>query len=143
MNSIPKALREELAADPYYFHCARKDALDDHECERDPLRPEKAVDWEHALTAKGRQLQKRFAIVPSCWWAHRGPGMVKEINIWIALNRATSDEMLDLSALGGRDYFRYRTYLNRKYGVYKSGENHVHIPGINYGYPVGNSAIFS
>lgn len=136
MNSIPKALREEMATDPFYHRCARKDALGDHDCVGDPIR-QRVVEWEHALTAKGKQLQKRYAIVPICWWAHRGPGMNKEINIWIALNRASDTELAELSSLGGRDYFRYRAYLNAIYGVYKSVDKPVHNIGIAYGYACG------
>lgn len=136
MNSIPKKLRADMAADPFYHACARQEALHDHECERDPLRPMQPVEWDHTLTCAGRQVQKKFAIVPACWWAHRGPGFVKEINIWIALNRATDEELAELTSAGGRDYFRYREYLNGKYGVYKVVEKSVDSIGINYGFPV-------
>lgn len=138
---MPKKLREDLAAEPFYHSCARAAALHDHECQRDPLRPNKPVDWEHALIYAGRQVQKRFAIIPICWWAHRGPGLNKEINIWIALNRATEDELLELSHKGGRDYFRYRAFLNARYGVYNPVENAGTSIGINYGYPGDNEAV--
>lgn len=126
MNNIPKKLRAELAEETFYHYCARQDALHDHECQRDPMRPGQAVEWEHALVYAGKQVQKRFAIVPLCWYVHRGPGLNKEINVWIALNRASDDELLELSHKGGRDYFKYRFFLNSRFGVYP-GEN----PGDN------------
>lgn len=146
MNTIPKKLRADMQADPFYARCARYEALHDHVCERDPLRPTQPVDWEHALTDAGGKLQERFAIVPLCWLVHRGPKMVKEINVWIALNRATSAELFALTRKGGRNYFQYLKYLNEKYGEYavveNSGEKYVNSLGINYGYPVQNAEAF-
>lgn len=141
MNNIPKSLRADMAADPFYSTCARAAALGDHECVRDPLRPGKPVDWEHALIFAGKQLQERFAIIPICWWAHRGPGLNKDINIWIALNRASPDELLAISKKGGRDYFRYKAFLNNRYGVYKPVDKGMNNERINYGYLGDNEGV--
>lgn len=138
-------MRDSMGLEPFYHRCARYDALHDHECQRDPLRPSKPVDWEHALIYAGKKVQKRFAIIPICWWAHRGPGLNKEINVWIALNRATEAELLELSHKGGKDYFIERNYLNQKYGVYKpvenDGDNRGNKTGINYGYHGDNEGV--
>lgn len=144
MNNIPLQLRQDLEADAFYGSCARQDALHDHECQGDPVRGRagRMIEWEHALIYAGRQVQKRYAIVPLCWYVHRGPGQDKEINIWIALNRGSQEELLELSAKGGRDYFRYRGFLNARYGVYKSVENGGNNEGINYGYPGDNQEVF-
>lgn len=112
---IPKKMRITIGQDPYYFTCARNDALHDHVCEADPLNG-KLIDWEHALYFKGSKLQKIFAIIPSCWWAHRGPGLNKEINVWIALNRASDAELEAYSK--AEDLKVKRDRLNIKYGVY-------------------------
>lgn len=70
----------------------------------------------------GKQVQKQWCIIPLCAKAHNVDGyqdrgdLCKEINEWIALNRATQDEILEICK--GRDYFLYRGYLNRKYGQY-------------------------
>lgn len=127
--------------EPYYHRCARQDALHDHECAPNPLNG-RLIEWEHALIFAGKKVQKRFAIVPLCWWAHSGPGLVKEINVWIALNRATDGELLELSSGGARDYFRIRAALNKKYGVYNPGENTANSTGINYGYRGDNAPLF-
>ena len=114
MTNIPNKLRNELRSDPYYRHCARE-GLHGHECAG-------RITWEHSMYFDGKQIQKRWAIIPLCAKAHnvdewqdRGD-MDKRINEWIALNRATPDEILAISK--ARDYFLYRGYLNRSYGAY-------------------------
>lgn len=115
MNNMPPKLREELAADPEYGMCMRALLLGDHECERDPLRPYQAVEWEHVFIFGGNQVQKKWAIISICYLVHRGGKMVKEINEWIALNRGTDDELREVSK--AVDYIHRREYLNSKYGT--------------------------
>ncbi len=138
MTKIPLPLRAELAGDPFYKLCARKEALHDHECQPDPLTG-KLIEWEHALIFASKQVQERYAIVPLCWYVHRGPGAIKEINEWIALNRASMYEILEISRVV--DQSRKRDFLNRRYGGYP-GENLFTTSGepvhINYGFPQGS-----
>lgn len=114
MNNIPPKLKTELAVDPYYKVCARS-GLFGHVCSG-------RVTWEHALYYAGKQIQARFAIVPLCEFAHSvckyqdGGDMSKEINVWIALNRATDDELRAISKT--INYLRERQRLNNIYGVY-------------------------
>jgi len=114
MNAIPKALRLELASDPYYKRCARA-GLHQHECAG-------RITWEHALYFQGKQVQARYSILPLCAKAHGvdqfldGGDLDKNINEWIALNRATAKELAGLSR--ARDYRRYREYLNGRFGPY-------------------------
>lgn len=112
MNKIPPKLRQEMADDPYYKRCARADIFNDHICRPDPLSG-KMIEWEHTLTFKGSQLQKKWAIIPICWLVHRGGMMVKEINVMIALNRATETELNEISV--AVDYVALRDRLNKKY----------------------------
>lgn len=104
-----------MAADPFYQTCARQEALHDHECRPSPLTG-RLIEWEHALIHAGKQLQKKFAIVPLCWYVHSGPRMKKTINEWIALNRATEAELEEISR--GVNYHRYLVYLNSRFGIY-------------------------
>lgn len=115
---MPLKLRRQLAADPFYATCARNEALHDHICQADPVRGRagRAIEWEHALYFAGKELQQDFAIVPLCWWAHRGPGMKKQIAEWIALNRATDAELEAISR--AKNYRFYRDRLNDQYGIY-------------------------
>ncbi len=116
MRTIPPALREQMAADPFYKICARARLLKDHICSGDPLNG-KLIDWEHALIFAGKQINEVWAIVPICYWAHRGPGLVKEINVWIALNRASDADLAKYSKLV--NYVRERARLNAIYGTPK------------------------
>ena len=114
MTTIPLKQRNEMAFDLYYKTCARQDALHDHVCHG-------RITWEHAIIHAGRKLQKRWAIVPLCEWAHSvnscqdGGGLEKQINVWLALNRACDEELVEISK--AVDYLRLRSYLNDKYGV--------------------------
>ena len=95
-----------------YRVCLRNYLLKDHTCQPEP-RTRKLIEWEHTLLFGNRQIQERWAIISICWRVHRGPLLNKEINIWIALNRATDDELKAISK--ARDFLKYRDYLNKKY----------------------------
>lgn len=118
-HHIPLKMRAAMDKEPYYHRCARQDALHDHICEADPL-DGVLIDWEHAIIFAGKQVQQRWAIIPSCWWAHRGQGLKKEINVWIALNRATDAELEAHSK--AIPLKRERDRLNAIYGVYNEPE---------------------
>lgn len=112
MNNIPPKLRAELTEDPFYKTCARKN-LFGHTCDG-------RITWEHAMTYAGKQIQARFAIIPLCTKAHSidnyqdSGDLNKNLNVWIALNRATDDELISISR--AMDYFKYRAYLNDYFG---------------------------
>lgn len=92
MSSIPKNMREEMANDPFYSTCARNALLEDHTCQG-------RITWEHAMYYAGRKIQAKWAVVPLCEFAHsvnhfqEGGILNKQINRWIALNRATDKEL--------------------------------------------------
>lgn len=112
--AIPLKQRKDMALDPYYRVCARQEALHDHECKG-------RITWEHALTHAGKKVQARWAIIPLCEWAHSvnrcqdGGGLNKGINVWLALNRATNADLVQISK--AIDYVRMRAVLDAKYGV--------------------------
>lgn len=112
MNNLPCKLRARLASDPFYKTCARKD-LFGHECAG-------RITWEHAMTFGGKQIQTMYSIVPLCEKAHSvdnyqdAGDLNKKLNVWIALNRATDDELVSISK--AMDYFRYRSFLNEYFG---------------------------
>ncbi len=110
---IPLKMREQMSQDPAMKVCMRKILLNDHECEADPLTG-KLLDWEHALTFAGSKINKPFAIISICYLVHRGGKLNKEINRWISLNRATDQELRDISK--AVPYLNERERLNRIYG---------------------------
>ena len=114
MRPIPPKLREEMAADPLYKSCIRRRLLKDHVCQTDPLKPFQVVEWEHTIQYAGKQLNEKWAIIPICWLVHRGGKLNKEVNVWIALNRATDEELKAISK--AEDYIAKRERLNAKYG---------------------------
>jgi len=114
MNKIPPKLREEMAQDGYYSTCSRKAIFEDHICQPDPLTG-KMVEWEHTLIFASKQIQEKWAIIPICWFTHRGGHLDKEKNVIIALNRATDDELRKYSKT--INYIELRKRLNKKYGL--------------------------
>lgn len=121
MNNIPLKLRKELANDDAYKSCS---LIGHGPCDG-------RITWEHALYFKGKQIQKRFAIIPLCE-LHHGIGKyldagtsLKNLNVWVALNRATEVELKSISKVV--NYTRMRDNLNEKYGVYNPVEKPVNI----------------
>lgn len=79
------------------------------------------VTWEHAIIFDGKQLNEKWAIIPLCEWHHAvnkhqdGGDLNKEMNVWVAVNRATSEELIAVSK--AIDYLQLRERLNEKYGI--------------------------
>lgn len=112
MTPIPPKLRKLLAADPEYYRCC---LLGYSECGG-------RINWHHAITFKGRQLQERWAILPTCE-RHHGTGkwldagtFDQEILLWVALNRASEEDLWAISRAVNYPRERYR--LNSKFGPY-------------------------
>lgn len=95
MNNIPPKLRDELAADPYYKFCARSD----EECRG-------RITWEHAFTYAGKQIQRKWAIIPLCEFHHLGAGLDKFINQCIAVARATLADRKEFPRINWQMYER-------------------------------------
>lgn len=111
-TTIPKKLREELASDLEYKICS---LYNYHECAGD-------ITWEHAIIHQGRSLQKKWSIIPLCAKGHAvndfqdAGTMNKQMNQWVALNRASVEELKEISQ--AIDYLKLRGYLNKKHGIY-------------------------
>ncbi len=112
---IPKKMRSEMAIDPAYSVCSLT-GVKGHVCGGE-------VTWEHAMYFAGKKVQEKWAIIPLCARGHAVNGfqdagtMNKELNQWVALNRANDEELRQISK--SEDYFYTRDRLNEKYGVWK------------------------
>lgn len=108
-------LREGMSFDPEYTRCALQ-GLQFGTCEG-------RVTREHALIFAGKKIQERWAIIPCCA-AHHGVDFYqdapteapKEVRVWVALNRATDEELFSVSRVV--NYLRERDRLNAKFGIY-------------------------
>lgn len=94
MRLIPKKLRDEIALDPYYQTCCRKN----RECAG-------RITWEHAFIYGGKQINEKWAILPLCIYHHLGEGLKKRLNERIAVARATPEE---LAKYPRRDWNQYK-----------------------------------
>lgn len=138
MTKIPLKIKKQILLDPFYTVCARA-GRHGHECSG-------RITWEHAVIYGGKQVQEVWAIIPLCEKGHSvdhwqdGGDLNKEINEWIALNRATDLELKGASK--AVNYIHRRYYLNQKYGRYvvynpvdRVGISGGEAVGINYGTP--------
>lgn len=123
MNNMPKALRKELAADPYYAVCC---------ITGEPGKRGNPIEWHHNLIYAGRQVQEKFAILPVKRTIHAKASKqeIKHKLDWVMLNRATDQQLLTISK--AKDYFLYKHYLNKKFGVYPHQLKEIQKPGIRY-----------
>jgi len=78
---------------------------------------------DHTLIFAGKQINEAWAIVWLCAFHHAvdeyqdGGDFNREKTVWVALNRATDEELLKYSKLV--NYINKRNQLNKKYGEYK------------------------
>lgn len=103
MHPIPKKLREEMAADPFYRRC----------CITESMRGK--IDWHHNLIFRGRQVQEKWAILPVNEEVHQNvsnPEIKQKLN-WIMLNRATDEQLKKYSK--AVDLIAERERLNKIY----------------------------
>lgn len=108
-------LREEIDNDPEYSRCALL-GLQFGECQG-------RCTKEHALIHAGKKVQLKYAIIPCCA-AHHGVDFFqdapteapKEVRVWVAVNRATDEELISISKVV--NYLRERDRLNEKFGEY-------------------------
>ncbi len=100
-----------MALDPYYHSCARQAAFHDHVCQPDPVTG-KLIEWEHAFIYAGQQVNEKWAIIPLCWFVHRGTGLNKKINQFLALQRATPE---DLAKYPRANWAQQKLFLAKQY----------------------------
>ena len=107
MNHIPKSLNDELNKDKFYLKCclARFGGCGGR------------IQRHHALKYAGSQLQKKFCILPACEGHHDQARNkdIKEKFDWVLLNRATDQELKDISK--STDYIWERNRLNKIYSI--------------------------
>lgn len=104
MRPIPLAHRKIISTDPYFRTCARSN----DECSG-------RITIEHAWIYQGRQINELWAYVPLCEYHHLGKGLIKWINHYLSIMRATDK---DLKKYPNRDWAQERSYLTKKH------ENH-------------------
>lgn len=114
MNNVPQKLRAQWKNEDLFGIkrvCMR---LEEGNCQG-------RITKEHAMYYAGKQIQADWAILDICAFHHGvdrfqdGGGMNKEKHVWIALNRASREELEAISKV--IPYIRERDRLNAKYGV--------------------------
>lgn len=101
MRPIPLNHRKIIDSDPYFRQCARRSG----DCSG-------RITIEHSFLFKNAQVSEIWAYVPLCWHHHLGKGLNKEMNRWLALRRATAE---DLAKYPKTDWVQMKAYLMKKY----------------------------
>lgn len=115
MRPISPKNKTIINNDPYYKTC----------CRRDEGNCSGRITIEHVLIFAGRQIDEIWNLLPVCEYHHsigkhmEDGDLNKEKHTWIALNRATDEELLKYSK--AINYIEKRTNLNNKYGTPKQG----------------------
>lgn len=106
MRPIPPRMREEMSNDPFMKVC----------CLSMLGNCEGVIEWHHEIQFAGRQLSEKWAILPVCHFHHDQArnSFIKERLQWIALNRATEDELKAVTK--AINYIGLKERLNRIYG---------------------------
>ncbi len=113
-STIPLKQRAQMALDPLYSICSLW-GQEGHKCGG-------RITWEHTMTYGGKKVQIREFIISLCERGHAinnyldAGTMNKEMNVWVALNRASEDQLKALSK--AEDLVRKKEYLNGLYGKY-------------------------
>lgn len=131
MTKIPAKVKKEILADPEYKVCMLR-AYPGHVCGG-------RITLEHALIYGGKQVQSKLGIISVCAAGQEvdryqdAHTMDKDLNHWVALNRASEEELVSISK--AIDYRRRKAWLDAKYGVYNPKVG-VPIPFLGEGVPL-------
>lgn len=129
MIPIPQKIKKQIDADPSYDECMLK-SVKGHVCGG------RSNTREHAIIFGGKRLQEKWAIISICAKAHEvdefqdAHTMNKELNVWVAVNRATDQELKAISKV--TDYLKVRSRLNDKYGIWLAPKQTYQSVGIKY-----------
>jgi len=107
MHPIPLKLREELVNSGEMEVCI----YNNNECNG-------RVEWEHAWAYAGKQIQERWAIIPCCYYHHRGGGLDKEFNHFKSLIKAITifgSLIPVIKEYPRKNWFQEFNYLINKY----------------------------
>lgn len=82
MRPIPKKLRDQLADDIFMKSCVYESPdAPNHDCSG-------RIEWEHAWTYSGRQINEIWAIIGCCTAHNRSKAMDKDYNRYRSILRA-------------------------------------------------------
>lgn len=95
-----KADKERIGGDPFMELC----------CICEPETQKSRTEWHHAFLFKGSQVNNDWAVVPLCYKHHHEDPAALEAAELIALNRATTSELLAISK--STNYIDLRRRLN-------------------------------
>lgn len=82
-----------MDSDLFYHRCIHWYLGNEKDCTKVWSGISKPVEWEHSTTYAGKRINHPKLIVPCCTYHHRGAGLNKRFNLYVALRRADLDEL--------------------------------------------------
>lgn len=117
MRPIPPKMRKQIALDPFMKKCIYDHIGRGNECRG-------RIEWEHTHNYAGKQINEPWAIVPCCTYHHRGAGLDKDFNRYMAIMRADIEDLQ--VRMPRQDWAQQKKYLMSKYkGVVTGGDNEI------------------
>ena len=99
MKPISQKFRKKIAVDPFFKKCVRKGS----DCSG-------RITVEHVFIYAGSQIDDYWNFLPLCWYHHLGAGLNKRLNEYLAIMRATPE---DLAKYPRVDWAQKLSYLKK------------------------------
>ncbi len=99
-------MRNQIAEDIEMSRCIYEQIGRGNECNG-------KVEWEHAIMYAGRQLNEPWAIVGVCTYHHRGNGLNKNFNRFMAIRRADIEQVQ--AKYPKVDWWQVWNYLSKEF----------------------------
>lgn len=75
------------------------------------------VEWDHVWIYAGRQINEWFAILPTCYYHHRGGGLDRNYSQYVSLNRLDDMQLwMVQEKYPHADWFKLKKKLDKKFG---------------------------
>lgn len=108
MQPIPLKLRNKLS-----------ECFDMKVCVHNNCECQGRIEWEHVWLYSGKQIQEDWAIIPCCFYHHRGNGLDKDFNRYCSLKKANEINKNGIqdcyTKYPKKDWLQLWSYLKEKY----------------------------
>lgn len=120
MRPIPLGLRMSLQDDPFMSACIQ----DNMDCRGMHGEYPGRVEWDHPFIYGGKQINEWWAIVPACYYHHRGGGLDRGYSQFVALSRLNDKQLKEVQKKYPKvNWIGLKKRLDKKYKHEKQSIN--------------------